>query len=328
MRIGICPPLPGYLLQQDDTQQAQDDLRLGALRQIHYKVRSPKTIMEIRTWALAPTLGASQQQHIAAGSPPPSSPTGASSSQSPPACPSCSFSAGPLQQLSLALGVTSLQLQKLVLDHTTLADEGISILAAGLGSCSSLKVLSLRYCSIGPAGAQQLAEALVPACKKQSGSSGTATAGAAGPTGSRMSMRAVNPQLALAAPAAADPAGSSPAAGKSSSTLPASGSANADSSVQTSRQPLLLSLHLDGNPLGAAGLHAVNRAVRLMSSIKVLTLADIDLDCSLQPVQLEVQVLAHSLLAGPNELNTLDFTDNHISEGALCWDLMPAGCIC
>jgi Ran GTPase-activating protein (RanGAP) involved in mRNA processing and transport len=97
----------------------------------------------------------------------------------------------------------------------------------------------------------------------------------------------------------------------------ASGSANAGGSVQAGRQPLLLSLHLDGNPLGAAGLHAVNKAVRVMSSIKVLTLADIGLDCSLPPVQLEVQVLAHSLLAGPNELNTLDFTDNHISKCAL-----------
>jgi hypothetical protein len=231
--------------------------------------------------------------------------------------------------MSLALGVTSLQLQKLVLDHTTLGDEGMLILAAGLGSCSSLKVLSLRYCSIGPAGAQQLAEALVPTCKKQQGSSGTATSGAAGPTGSRMSMGAVNPQLALPTPAPAETAGSSPSTGRSSSAVATTGSANAGSCAQAGRQPLLLSLHLDGNPLGAAGLHAVNRAVRLMSSIKGLMLADIGLDCSMQPVQLEVQVLAHSLLAGPNELNTLDFTDNHISESAwLCWDQLQAGCAC
>jgi Ran GTPase-activating protein (RanGAP) involved in mRNA processing and transport len=109
----------------------------------------------------------------------------------------------------------------------------------------------------------------------------------------------------------------------------ASGSTNAGSSVQAGRQPLLLSLHLSGNPLGDAGLHAINRAVRVMSSIQVLTLADIGLDCSLQPVQLQVQVLAHSLLAGPNELITLDFTDNHISERPLlCWKRLPSGCTC
>lgn len=76
----------------------------------------------------------------------------------------------------------------------------------------------------------------------------------------------------------------------------------------------MLELHLSGNPLGAAGLHAVNKAVRLMPAIKVLALADICLDCSTQAAQLEVQVLAHALLAGPNELSTLDFENNHIGE--------------
>jgi hypothetical protein len=207
-----------------------------------------------------------------------------------------------------------LQLQRLVLDHSLLSDEGISTLASGLSCCSSLKVLSLRYCNIGAAGAQQLAEALVPACKHH-GMEGGPVAAATGVAASRMSLSCVNPQLApMAAATPAQAAGITNNATNmpmaSSGTTPSSSTASGTSS----KQPTLQQLHLDGNPLGAAGLHAVSKAVRWMTGIKVLTLADIHLDCSMHADQLEVQVLAHSLLTGPHEINTLDFTDNHISK--------------
>jgi hypothetical protein len=314
MPAGVCPALPGYL-RPDSPQRAQDDLRLSTLqlREVHYKVKSPKTMMEIRTWALAPTLGTEWRSRQPAGSSTPSSPTAPgspSSSNGPPGQLSCSFSPGALQQLSLALRVTGLELQRLVLDHTNLGDQGVAILAVGLGACSTLKVLSLRYCGIGPVGAQVLAEALVPACKQRiASSSSSAPPAAAGSAGSRTSMSCLNPQLALVAEAT----GGTPAASnlKSSSTASPSGSSSASSG---SRDPQLTELRLDGNPLGASGLHSVSKAVRLMPSVKVLTLAGVSVDCQTPQAALEVQVLAHSLLAGPSELCTLDFTDNHISK--------------
>lgn len=313
LHAGVCPPLPGYLQEQASSQHTQDDMRLAQpveLRQIRYTVRSPKA-MEFKAWALAPAAASMQHTDKAPGSPMPGSPTAVSSRVFEDA--PCCFSAAPLQQLSLALGVMNLQLQRLVLDHTRLGDQGISTLTTGLANCSSLKVLSLRYCGIGPAGAQRLAEALVPACKKQLGTSTPAATAAAGPAGSRMSMGSINPQLATALDTGAV---GSTTVGRSSSAATASISTTAGSSPTASREPLLLEVHMSGNPLGAAGLHAVNKAVRLMSSWKVLTLADISLDCSSPAAQLEVQVLAHSLLAGPNELSTLDFTNNHISKCA------------
>lgn len=314
MPAGICPALPGYL-RPDSPQRAQDDLRLSTLqlREVHYKVKSPKTMMEIRTWALAPTLGTEWRSHQHAGNSAPSSPTTpgspSSSINGPPGQVSCSFSPAALQQLSLALRVTVLELQRLVLDHTSLGDQGTAILAVGLGACSTLKVLNLRYCGIGPAGAQALAEALVPACKQRIASSSSAPT-AAGSAGSRISMSSLNPQLASAAEAAGAP----PAASnlKSSSTAAPSGSSSGASSG--SREPQLSELRLDGKPLGVVGLHSVSKAVRLLSSVKVITLADVSVNCQTPQAALEVQVLAHSLLAGPNELCTLDFTDNHISK--------------
>lgn len=117
----------------------------------------------------------------------------------------------------------------------------------------------------------------------------------------------INPQLSALPEhggAAAAPAQSTP-----------TGLAAATSGGSNSSQPCLVELHLDSNPLGASGLHAVSKAVKHMASIKVLTLSDISLpDHSLDATQLEVQVLAHSLLSGPSELTTLDFSDNYISE--------------
>lgn len=264
--------------------------------------------MEIRTWALQPTLGS--LQHRTPGHSRPGSPKAVSSSR-PPAelhhAASCCFSTNALRQLSLALGVAGLQLQRLVLDHSVLSDEGISTLASGLSCFSSLNVLSLRYCNIGPAGALQLAEALVPACKHHGMEGvGGSVAAASGASASRMSLSCVNPQLAPVAPAT--PAQAAGAASSTTNTTLSS------STASSSKQPILQQLHLDGNPLGAAGLHAVSKAVRWMTGIKELTLAGIHLDCSMPADQLEVQVLAHSLLTGPNEINMLDFKDNHISE--------------
>lgn len=279
-------------------------------------MKAPKTMMEIRTWALAPTLGTDWRTHQPAGSSPPSSTTSlgtgsSSNTSSQPGQVPCCFSPGAVQQLSLALRVTGLQLQRLVLDHTSLGDQGSTMLALGLGACSTLKLLSMRYCGIGPAGAQALAEALVPACKQRIGSSSNsnspaAAAAAAGSAASRISLSCLNPQLTAAA---ADATGGSPAAVRSSNAATPS-----SSSTSSSGGPQLVELRLDGNRLGAAGLHAVSKAVRLMASLKVLTLADVGVDCQTPQAALEVQVLAHSLLAGSNELSTLDFTDNHISK--------------
>jgi Ran GTPase-activating protein (RanGAP) involved in mRNA processing and transport len=194
--------------------------------------------------------------------------------------------------LSLALGVSGLQLQRLVLDHTVLGDKGASTLAAGIHCCSSLQQLSLRYCSIGPAGAQQLADALMPASTKHASFAGPAA-----------------DQLRISSPGLA---GAGRPAGSCSNAVPCSSDVT-NTPGSTGSAPSLHGLHLDGNPLTAAGLHAISKALKAMASIKILSLADIGLDCQVERDAQEVQVLAHSVLSGPNQLAELDFSDTFIS---------------
>lgn len=258
--------------------------------------------MEVTAWALAPTLGTIKHKHTSA--------KGNTERHLESAAKTCCFSAGAMQQLSLALGVTGLQLQRLVLDHTTLGDDGISSLAAGLRCCSSLKVLSLQHCGIGAAGAKELAEAVtvMPSVyKKQSSGTNSSSTPSAHGMGSRMSMGSVG--LSVAPPAVSAESG-----GPSTTSTAVSSSMTSSGKSSSASEPVLLELHMSGNPLGPAGLHAISKAVKIMPDLKVLGLADIGVDAAAAAGQLEVQVLAHSLLSSPNELTTLDFADNIISK--------------
>jgi len=256
--------------------------------------------MEVTAWALAPTLGTIKHKHT--------SPKGSTEKHLEPAADTCCFSAGAMQQLSLALGVTGLQLQRLVLDHTTLGDQGISHLAAGLRCCSSLKILSLQHCGIGAAGAKELAEAVMPSeHKKRSTIASSSSTPSAHGMGSRMSMGSVS---LCAAPQAV----SAESGGPSTISTAVSSSMTSSSRSSSASKPVLLELHMSGNPLGPAGLYAISKAVKVMPGLKVLGLADIGVDAAAEEGQLEVQVLAHSLLSSPNELTTLDFADNIISK--------------
>lgn len=60
------------------------------------------------------------------------------------------------QQVARTLSMSGLE-RLVLLDHTQLGNQGITLLAAGgVASCSSLQALRLAGCSIRPAGAQQL----------------------------------------------------------------------------------------------------------------------------------------------------------------------------
>jgi hypothetical protein len=97
----------------------------------------------------APPASPQQQQQQQQQQPPP-----------PPQKQRPQFTPPALQSFALALGVSGLVLTSLVLDHTHLGDTGLSHLLPGLQRCSSLKVLSLQYCGLGPSAASTLSSVL------------------------------------------------------------------------------------------------------------------------------------------------------------------------
>jgi hypothetical protein len=232
-------------------QQALSD-RLRLVDHIRYRSQPPRHLLEVKKWSLQTLDGWKQQQQqeqvvsagICEGRP-----------QQPPCCEqdaavgrpcadSCPrFCAAALQDLSLALGVAGLSLTRLVLDHTVMGDSGISQLATGLGKCSSLRQLSLCYCSIGPTGIRNLAAALTPG-NSSDGSAGFARGGAASapPGTSRLS---------------------------SASSRPVGAGAESSSLSSNTAGPKLQHLLLTGNPLAGCGLQHLTPALKCMQDLQV-----------------------------------------------------------
>jgi hypothetical protein len=255
LHAGVCPPVPQHLQLnfQNHMQLAQQALsdRFGLVDHIHYTSQPPRPLLEVKKWSLQALDGwkQQQQQHSSADG------CGTHAQQQEQLQPcieqsmaagsgadSCSrFCAAALQDLSLALGVAGLGLSRLVLDHTVLGDSGISQLATGLGKCSSLRQLSLCYCSIGPAGIRNLAAALTPS------SSSSPDGGAGGARGSAASAAPGTSRLS------------------SASNRPSSGAGTDNGSVGPKLQQLLLS----GNPLTGCGLQHLTPALKCMQDLQV-----------------------------------------------------------
>jgi hypothetical protein len=173
--------------------------------------------------------------------------------------------------------VTGLALTSLVLDFTWLGDEGLSLLAPGLQRCSTLTVLSLRGCGLSAAGARSLAVALTPPPPPAAALAAAAAVGgtfwsqprmgmtpgsdgdnsvAGGGTSATQHTRFRPPALdvALAVSAAAYGTPASEVIAKPRGPW---------------RGPLLRSLVLSCNAIGAAGLLSLNALLRHETALEV-----------------------------------------------------------
>ncbi|KAF8073016.1 RanGAP [Scenedesmus sp. PABB004] len=259
------------------------------------------TRMQLAQQALAdrlrPECGArlrTQPPHplLAAGAAP------AEQQQSPPPRPEVErcpcFGEAALHELSLALGAAG-ALTRLVLDHTLLGCGGVAVLAPGLARCGALRCLSLCHCGIGPAGAEQLAGALVPSgCGAVAGASALARR---------------------------------PSVGGAAASRLGGGAAPAAACRPDSCAAVLEQLRLSGNPLRSAGLQALAAALRGMPALQVLALADLGVtDVDADGVGDLVSALAEGPPAAAPGLAEIDFELNLIGDrlASLFLELLPA----
>ncbi|GBF96280.1 hypothetical protein Rsub_09075 [Raphidocelis subcapitata] len=204
------------------------------------------------------------------------------------------FGGTAIKDLALALGVTALPLTTLVLDFTRLGDEAAELLAPGLQRCGALKVLSLRGCGLGAAGARAIAVALTPPLAvAHNGSAGSGAAAAAG-----HHSRFRPPALTLGIGAADGAAGAAAAEGAEA--------------AGPWRGPALTSLSLSHNPgIGGLGLLSINAMLRHSPSLEALGLADVGLTGD---DAIALSGLASALLAGCPAIAELDLRFNQLGD--------------